>query len=316
MFPSIFLEGLLLLKVNSLRKDGMLLKMDKLKLIWNRSSWMMVKRVLGIFMGAVIVALSINSLIIPNKIADGGVTGIAIILHYLVSWPISITVLFLNIPLFILGWKLVGRSFLIYSILGVGALSIALDLTAGVPRITTDSLLASIFGGVISGIGMGVIFRSRGSLGGTDILAVLLSRTTPFSVGQILLGIDALIFLMAAILFRPEMAMYAAIYMFIATKVIDLVQEGMSHYKSVMIITSKPQEIAEDIMAKLDRGVTYFNASGAYSGETKRVVYSVISRTQLSQIKEIIHNRDAQAFVAISEIPEVVGEGFSSWKGH
>lgn len=294
----------------------MLLKMDKLKLIWNRSSWMMVKRVLGIFMGAVIVALSINSLIIPNKIADGGVTGIAIILHYLVSWPISITVLFLNIPLFILGWKLVGRSFLIYSILGVGALSIALDLTAGVPRITTDSLLASIFGGVISGIGMGVIFRSRGSLGGTDILAVLLSRTTPFSVGQILLGIDALIFLMAAILFRPEMAMYAAIYMFIATKVIDLVQEGMSHYKSVMIITSKPQEIAEDIMAKLDRGVTYFNASGAYSGETKRVVYSVISRTQLSQIKEIIHNRDAQAFVAISEIPEVVGEGFSSWKGH
>lgn len=305
-----------MLKVNSLRKDGMLLKMDKLKLIWNRSSWMMVKRVLGIFMGAVIVALSINSLIIPNKIADGGVTGIAIILHYLVSWPISITVLFLNIPLFILGWKLVGRSFLIYSILGVGALSIALDLTAGVPRITTDSLLASIFGGVISGIGMGVIFRSRGSLGGTDILAVLLSRTTPFSVGQILLGIDALIFLMAAILFRPEMAMYAAIYMFIATKVIDLVQEGMSHYKSVMIITSKPQEIAEDIMAKLDRGVTYFNASGAYSGETKRVVYSVISRTQLSQIKEIIHNRDAQAFVAISEIPEVVGEGFSSWKGH
>ncbi|WP_425802059.1 YitT family protein [Desulfitobacterium sp. Sab5] len=290
--------------------------LNKLKLIWSRSSWLMAKRILGIFIGAIIVALSINSLIIPNKIADGGVTGIAIILHYLVNWPISLTILFLNIPLFILGWKMVGRSFLVYSILGVSALSLALDLTAGVLQLTTDSLLASIFGGVISGIGMGVIFRSRGSLGGTDILAVLLSRTTPFSVGQILLGIDALIFLMAAILFRPEMAMYAAIYMFIATKVIDLVQEGMSHYKSVMIITSQPQEIAVDIMAKLDRGVTYFNASGAYSGETKRVVYCVISRTQLSQIKEIIHNCDAQAFVAISEIPEVVGEGFSSWKGH
>lgn len=294
----------------------MLMKITKLKLLWSRSSWLMVKRILGIFIGAIIVALSINSLIIPNKIADGGVTGIAIILHYMVSWPISLTVLLLNIPLFILGWKMVGRSFLVYSILGVSALSLALDLTGGVPNLTTDSLLASIFGGVISGIGMGVIFRSRGSLGGTDILAVLLSRTTPFSVGQILLGIDALIFLMAAILFRPETAMYAVIYMFIATKVIDLVQEGMSHYKSVMVITSQPQEIAEDIMAKLDRGVTYFNASGAYSGETKRVVYCVISRTQLSQIKEIIHNRDGQAFVAISEIPEVVGEGFSSWKGH
>lgn len=292
------------------------MQIKEVKILGNIFSWIMLARVLGIILGAVIVALSINSLIIPNEIADGGVTGIAIILHYLFNWPISTMVLVLNIPLFIVGWKMVGRSFLMYSILGVAALSLALDLTWNIPSLTKDALLASIFGGVLSGIGMGVIFRFRGSLGGTDILAVFLSRTTPFSVGQILLGIDAVIFLMTAILLRPEMAMYAVIYMFIATKVIDLVQEGMSHFKSVMVITTHSQEIAQDIMAKLDRGVTLFKAIGAFSGEDKHVVYCVISRTQLSQIKEIIHTWDDEAFLAISEVPEVVGEGFSSWKGH
>lgn len=292
------------------------MKINKDKLVWSKFPWMPFKRVLGIVLGSIIVALSINSLIIPNQIADGGVTGIAIILHYLLNWPISIMVLLLNIPLFMIGWKMVGRSFLMYSVLGVGAFSLALDLTGNIPSLTTDSLLASIFGGVITGVGMGLIFRSRGSLGGTDILAVFFSRTTSFSVGQILLGIDAVIFLMTAILLRPEMAMYAVIYMFIATKVIDLVQEGMSHFKSVMVITTQPQEIAQDIMAKLDRGVTLFQATGAFSREDKQVVYCVIARTQLSQIKEIIHTRDAEAFLAISEVPEVVGEGFSSWKGH
>ncbi|HVJ50350.1 YitT family protein [Desulfitobacterium sp.] len=289
---------------------------EKLKLLWSRAFWTTFKRALGIVLGAVIVASSINSLIISNQIADGGVTGIAIILHYLFNWPISMIVLVLNIPLFIIGWRMVGRTFLLYSILGVGVFSLALDLTGAIPALTHDSLLASIFAGVLSGIGMGMIFRSRGSLGGTDILAVFFSRMTPFSVGQILLGIDAVIFLLTAILLRPEMAMYAVIYMFIATKVIDLVQEGMSHFKSVMVITSQPQEIAQDIMAKLERGVTFFNASGAFSGEAKLVVYCVISRTQLSQIKEIIHKRDSQAFLSISEVPEVVGEGFSSWRGH
>lgn len=278
--------------------------------------WQLLQHLLGILAGALTVAFSINSLIIPNHIADGGVTGIAIILHYLLTWPVSLTVFLLNIPLFLLGLKMVGREFLILSTFGVSAVSIALGFTSQVPALTNDSLLAAIFGGVLTGIGMGLIFRSRGSLGGTDILAVYLSRTTPFSVGQILLGMDAVIFLVAAVIFRPEMAMYAMIYMFIATQVIDLVQAGMNHSKSVLVVTQAPQPIAEDIMAKLERGVTFFNAVGAYSGDSKQIVYCVIRRTELSQIKEIIHNHDPQAFVAISEVPEVVGEGFSSWRGH
>lgn len=278
--------------------------------------WQFLKHLLGIILGASIVSASINTLIIPNQIADGGITGIAIILHYLFKWPVSWIILALNLPLFILGLKMVGRKFLIFSVLGVGILSATLSLTTHLPPLTHDTLLAAISGGVVSGIGMGIIFRSRGSLGGTDILAVLFARTTPFSVGQILLGIDAVIFIVVAILFKPEMAMYAMIYMFIATRVVDLVQEGLSHSKAVMVVTVRPQEIANEIMDKLERGVTLFQATGAFSGDAKQVVYCVISRTELSQVKEIVRERDPLAFVAISEVPEVVGEGFSTWKGH
>ena len=276
----------------------------------------LLKHFLGIVIGATVISVSINTLIIPNQISDGGLTGIAIILHYLFHWPVGWAVFLLNLPLFIIGFRLVGRKFLIFSIVGVGVMSAMLSLTTHLPVLTNDPLLAAISGGVLSGIGMGIVFRSRGSLGGTDILAVLFSRTTSFSVGQILLGIDAVIFLGVAILFRPEMAMYAMIYMFIATRVVDLVQEGLSHSKSVMVVTAHPQEVADEIMAKLDRGVTLFQATGAFSGEAKQVVYCVINRTELSQIKEIVREQDPQAFVAISEVPEVVGEGFSTWKGH
>jgi len=279
-------------------------------------SWQLLKHLVGIILGATIVSVSINTLIIPNQIADGGVTGISIVLHYLFRWPVSWTILLLNLPLFIVGLRLVGRNFLALSILGVSVLSIMLSLTAHLPALTHDTLLAVISAGVLSGIGMGIIFRSSGSLGGTDILAVLFARTTSFSVGQILLGIDGVIFLAVAVLFRPEMAMYAMIYMFIATRVVDFVQEGLSHSKSIMVVTAHPQRIAEEIMGKLERGVTFFQAIGAFSGESKQVVYCVINRTELSQIKKIIRDQDPQAFVTISEVPEVVGEGFSSWKGH
>jgi len=296
----------------SARRGGFLL----LRRFRDYFTWQLFKHFIGIVIGSTIVSVSINTLIIPNQIADGGVTGIAIILHYLFNWPVSWAVLLLNLPLFFLGLRMVGRDFLVFSIVGVGVLSATLSMTTHLPILTHDTLLAAISGGVLSGIGMGLIFRSRGSLGGTDILAVLLTRTTSFSVGQILLGIDAVIFLGAAILFGPEMAMYAMIYMFIATRVVDLVQEGLSVSKSVMVVTAKPQRIAEEIIDKLERGVTLFQAIGAFSGEAKQVVYCVINRSELSQIKEIVRDQDPQAFVAISEVPEVVGEGFSSWKGH
>ena len=136
--------------------------------------WQLLKHFVGIIIGATVVSISINTLIIPNQIADGGVTGIAILLHYLFHWPVSLTILLLNLPLFLMGLRLVGRNFLVFSVLGVGVLSVTLSLTTQLPALTHDTLLAVISAGVLSGIGMGIIFRSSGSLGGTDILNVML----------------------------------------------------------------------------------------------------------------------------------------------
>jgi uncharacterized membrane-anchored protein YitT (DUF2179 family) len=284
--------------------------------IYNKIPWSEIGKLIGIILGAIIVGASINSLILPNHIADGGITGVAIILHYLTGCPVGLTIFALNLPLFIIGLRVVGRKFLIYSIIGVAALAFTLDATSAITALTHDTLLASIFGGVLTGIGMGLIFRSQGSLGGTDILAVFFNRITQFSVGQILLGIDAVIFLGAALLFSPETAMYAMIYMFIATRVIDLVQEGINHSKSVIIVSGKPQQIAQAIMSRLNRGVTFISGTGAFSGQPKNIIYCVINRAELSRIKDIVHEHDPQSFMAISEVPEVVGEGFSTWKGH
>ncbi|NLI93650.1 MAG: YitT family protein [Peptococcaceae bacterium] len=281
-----------------------------------RLLWDVIKQSLGIILGSLIVATSINTFILPNRIADGGITGIAIIFHYLFQWDVGLTVFVLNIPLFILGYKAIGKRLLVLSILGVSFFTLALRFTGGLSAVTNDTLLAVVFGGLVTGIGMGIIFRSRGSLGGTDILAIVLNKKTPFSVGQIILGLDTIIFLGAAVLFKPEMAMYAMIYMFIASKVIDLVQAGLDNSKSVMVVTDKPEAIAADIIKILERGVTYFSAEGAYSQTKKKVIYSIVNRTQLSQMKEIVHKHDPDAFVSIAEVSEVVGEGFASWKGH
>jgi uncharacterized membrane-anchored protein YitT (DUF2179 family) len=292
------------------------MNVQKLKRIIHLIPWDLIKQCIGIVIGACIVAVSINTFILANHIADGGLTGIAIIFYYLFHWDVGATVFILNIPLFILGYRVVGKRLLLLSILGVGALSTALGLTGGIPAVTPDTFLSAVFGGLVTGMGMGIIFRSRGSLGGTDILAIVLTKRTPFSVGQIILGLDALVFLGAAILFEPEMAMYAMIYMFIASKVIDFVQVGLNYSKSVMVVSSKPDIIAAEIIKVLERGVTYFAAEGAYSQTQKKVVYSIVNRAQLTQIKEIVHRHDPEGFVVIADVSEVVGEGFAGWKGH
>jgi uncharacterized membrane-anchored protein YitT (DUF2179 family) len=270
-----------------------------------------IKRISGVALGAWIVALSLNYFIVPNRIVDGGVTGIAIIIHYVTNLPTGWMVLILNVPIFLMGLKKMGGRFLLLSVVGVVTVSIAMEITTGVKPVTENYLLAAIFGGLLSGIGMGLIFRSQGSMGGTDIIALIINRRLNFSVGQLLLAIDAIIFFAAAVLFSPESAMYAIIYMFVATRVVDFVQEGLSHSKAAIIISSTPDEIARDIMSILERGVTFLHGSGAYSGEDKKVIYCVVSRTELARVKEIVRNNDPDAFIALSEAPEVLGEGFA-----
>ncbi len=274
-----------------------------------------LKRFGGVAVGACGVALSLNYFIVPNRIVDGGVAGIAILIHYLLGLPTGWLVLVLNIPVFLLGFRFMGKRFLFLSIWGVLVVSLALELSAGVRPVTQDLLLASLFGGLLTGVGMGIIFRSQGSLGGTDIVALILNGKFSFSVGQVLLAIDAAIFTVAAFLFKPELAMYAIIYMFVATRVVDYVQAGLSHTKAAIIISNEPDKIARDIMTILERGVTFLNGSGAYSGENKKIIYCVVTRAELARVKEIIRENDPGAFVALSETPEVLGEGFSPVRG-
>ncbi len=279
--------------------------------------WYELKKICGVIFGACVVALSINYFIVPNRIVDGGVTGIAILLHYLVGLPTGWLVLALNIPVFVLGYHAMGRHFLFLSGLGVAVLALALELSTGVAPVTHNLLLATIYGGVLTGVGMGVIFRSQGSLGGTDIVALIIKNRFSINVGQVLLGFDVIIFLMSGLLLhKPDLAMYAAIYMFIATRVVDYVQEGLNHSKTVMIVSQRPEQIAQDIMLKLDRGVTFLHGTGAYSGEEKKIIYCVLARAELSRVKEIIQTNDPDAFVTFAEAPEVFGEGFAPVRGH
>ncbi|HWJ02907.1 MAG TPA: YitT family protein [Verrucomicrobiae bacterium] len=274
-----------------------------------------LKRIAGVVIGALVVAVSLNYFIIPNRVVDGGITGIAILLHYMLKLPTGWTVLILNIPIFVLGLRQMGKRFLVLSVVGVLAVSLALESTAGIKPFTDDVMLAAVFGGLLTGIGMGIIFRSQGSMGGTDIIAIIIKRRFNISVGQVLLLIDAVIFVIAAILFEPKLAMYAIIYMFIATRVVDYVQEGLNPSKAVVIVSTQPDKIAKDIMTVLERGVTFLHGSGAYSGDDKKVIYCVVTRSELARVKEIIKDNDPDAFVALSEAPEVLGEGFAPIKG-
>ena len=274
-----------------------------------------LKRIAGVIVGAWIVGFSLNCFIIPNRIVDGGLTGIAILLHYVLALPTGWMVLLLNIPIFLIGLRQMGKRFLSLSVLGVATVALTLELTSRVVPFTEDVMLATVFGGLLTGIGMGFIFRSQGSMGGTDIVAMIIKRRFNLSVGQVLLGIDAVIFLFAALIFEPKLAMYAIIYMFIATRVVDYVQEGLNPSKAALIVSKHPEKIAADIMTILNRGVTFMHASGAYSGEDKKVIYCVVSRSELARVKEIIRENDPAAFVALSEAPEVLGEGFTSIRG-
>ena len=280
-----------------------------------QGGWTLVREHCGVLFGAVLTALSVNIFIIPNHIADGGITGLAIIFYYLWGWNVGLVVFVLNIPLYFLAFRIVGKKFLWLSIFGVSVFSVAMQYTAAVEalHITSEPLLACIFGGLISGIGMGITLKSQGSMGGTDIIAILLNRVTSFSVGQIILSVDVVIFIAAAVSFGPEVAMYAMIYIFVTMKVVDFVLTGLDNSKSLMIISHDPDELAEVLSRELERGVTFIEAEGAYSGQKRKIIYCVIGRMQVARMKKLIHAVDPQAFLVIGDASEVIGNGFNRW---
>ena len=266
---------------------------------------------LGVFLGVIITALGLSVFLIPNKIAAGGASGLATVIFHLTGFSVGATMLALNIPLFILSWRIIGPMFGAKTLFGSITVSLLVDLFSQVAvPITTDPLLSAIYGGVVSGIGLGLAFRYGVSTGGTDMAAQLVARYFPISVGQALLVVDGIVIVLAGIAFGPELALYALLAVFVTTKTIDLVQEGQSYAKAALIISDSPDDISRAIMEQLDRGVTSFDGKGMFTKTSREVLLVVVSRVEISRVKEIVSGFDEKAFLVIADVHEVLGEGF------
>lgn len=271
---------------------------------------------LQIVLGCFIGALGLTMFLIPNKIAAGGVSGLATVLHYLFRLPVGWTMLVLNIPLFLAGVAFLGKSIGVKTLVGGLLFSVFTEITAGFPVLTQDLMLSTVYGGIILGVGLGIVFRVRGSTGGTDLASMILNRFIPsISVGQGILIIDFFVIISSGIVFDWELAMYAWIALYISSKVIDLIQEGFNYAKAVYIISGQAEEISQKILTEMHRGVTLMEAKGGYTHQDINVLLCVITRLEVSRLKNIVHQIDPRAFVIVYDVHEVLGEGFSYKNG-
>jgi len=260
-----------------------------------------------IIAGSVLAAFSIECFLLPNTILDGGITGTSMIINKLSSLPLSILIVILNIPFFVVGFKALGKRFLIRAIVAIAVFSSMLEYFATLEPITDSELLAVVFGGVILGVGVGLVLRFGGCLDGTEIAAMLLSKKLGFSTGGIIFAINIVIYSVAGFCFDWQSAMYSLLTYFITFKIIDLVEVGMESAKAAMIITEHAAELADTIYKRLGRTCTFISAEGLISGSKKTVLYCVITRVEVNELKRIIHESDVSAFVTISEVSEILG---------
>lgn len=263
-------------------------------------------------MGAVVAAFALEQILIPALIMDGGMVGIAMIVSTKTPIPLSVMTLVLNLPLVFIGGKKLERSFVFRSLTAMAVFSAALTFLGGAHyHVTDDKLLATVFGGMLLGFGVGLVLLNGGCLDGTEAVAVMVSRKFNFSVGQIVLFFNILIYLTAGVLFGLDRALYSLLTYIIVSKIEDYVNTGMQQGKAVMIITNHGEEIANDIYHKLGRTVTLMEGSGLISGE-KIVLYCVVTRIELPTLRKLVSNDDYSAFMAISDVSEIVGKHIKS----
>lgn len=266
--------------------------------------------VAGISAGALITALGLNLFLIPNRIAAGGVSGIATLLYYLLRLPVGPTMLAINVPLFLASVRFLGGRFGIRTLMGSVLLSFFVSLTGHLSPLTTNTLLAAIYGGIATGVGMGIVFRAGGTTGGTDLAAALLHHFLGLSFGKGLLAIDSLVITAAGVVFSPEQALYALLTLFLTSRVIDLVQEGETYGKAALIISETAEAIRVAIVSELERGVTVFRATGGYTGKERQALLCVVTQAELSRLKSLVATQDKRAFVIVGNVFEVLGEGW------
>lgn len=258
----------------------------------------------------IIMALNINYFFLGNKLAEGGVAGISLIIHYLSDIDIGYLYFILNIPLIILAYLFIGKNFLVKTLFATLVLSIFLKVFGNFRGPFNDVLLAAIFAGAINGIAVGIVFYAGGSTGGIDIIAKIINKYYGISIGKILLIADFIILSMVAFMFGKLIFMYTFISLLVSAKMVDMVQDGIHSAKGVVIITSKPEELRKRIIEDVHRGLTLINAKGAYSRKEVTMLYCIIGKYQLIKVKNIVREVDPSAFMIVNQVHEVIGKGF------
>jgi len=271
-----------------------------------------IRKVILIIIGAAITAYGLEAVLIPNSVIDGGVTGVSIMGAKIFGLPLGLFLFILNIPFVYLGYKQVGRTFAIMSVIGIAALSAGTVLMHSITPILSekDPLLIVASGGILLGVGIGIVLRNGGALDGSEVLAVLISRKVPFSVGDIILVINVFIFAIAAFVYDLESALYSALTYYIAKTVIDIVQVGLETSKQVKVISKHSKEIGDAIQARLGRSITYTFGRGGFSNEDTEIINCIISRMEETKLLDIVREHDPSAFVVISDVSEVRGGSF------
>ena len=268
-----------------------------------------------IVLGCLIGGVAYPLFLVPNSIAPGGLTGVATVLNHLFGAPVGLTSMILNLPLFLMGYKAMGRVFVVRSLIATVLFSVFIDLFKLQPM-TDDVLLGSIYGGVILGAGLGLILRGGATTGGSDMIARMVHKRFSFiTVGMFLFMVDFMVVVLAGIFVGMKHALYALICIFISAKAVDVVIAGFSTVKACYIITRENEKVAQRIMNELERGVTILTATGAYSGQKRPVLLCVAGSAEIARIKSIVHTEDETAFMFITGAHEALGEGFSKLGG-
>jgi uncharacterized membrane-anchored protein YitT (DUF2179 family) len=277
---------------------------------------MKFKNIFFILLGSAIFSFGLVHFNMENKLAEGGFTGITLLLYFLFKWDPSYTNLLLNIPIFLIGWKFLGRTSFIYTLIGTVSLSLFLWIFqrfsfVEIP-LKDDLALAALFAGVFIGVGLGIIFKYGGTTGGVDIIARIAQKYIGWSMGKTMFMFDAIVITLSIVFYLPyREAMYTLVAVFVGAKVIDFIQEGAYSARGAMIISEQNEKIANKIMEEMERGVTVLKGYGSFTKQDREVLYCVVGRNEVGRLKGVITSVDPHAFVSVSEVHDVLGEGFT-----
>ena len=271
-------------------------------------------------MGTLVQAIGLRIFLIPANLASGGVSGIAQLVNYFTGWPIGLMVFIGNLPLFVIGWRFLGgRRFALRTAFAIVALSFFTDALLWLPffprdGLTHDLVLNSLYGAVVAGVGYGLVYRGQGTSGGSDILARILNHYRGIPITQSYLITDTAVILGAGFIFGWDKALYAVITLYVSGLVVDTTMEGTGTVRTALIVTTQPKAVSDRILEDLERGVTVLSGTGAYSGQARPVLYTVITRSEVQILKDIVHQADPLAFMVIGAVHEALGEGFQPFK--